>query len=128
MVNYKMLVGRFEVKRPPTKSGDIYLDIWMRRLIQAQGMVIVDGPRLYYNSRPGLEGWSGTAIIETSSVQLHIWDQSDPPKVHLDFFTCGNLDVQKILAAVDEWGLVKTDWWVLDREFQIVKVGGAGWA
>jgi S-adenosylmethionine/arginine decarboxylase-like enzyme len=122
MIAHKQLIGRFEIKNPPTKSGGIYLDIWFRRLIEAQGMTLMAGPLLAYNGRPGLEGWSGTAIIETSHVALHIWDKTDPPIAQLDFYTCGHLDVQKILAAVEEWDISKADWWVLDREFVITKL------
>lgn len=119
---HKHFIGRFEVKNPPTKSSGIYLELWLRRLIEAQNMEIFDGPHLKYLDEAGNRGWTCAVLIKTSSVTMHIWDEMDPSLIQLDFYSCSDVDTQKILSAIDEWGITSADWWVLDREFVITRL------
>jgi S-adenosylmethionine/arginine decarboxylase-like enzyme len=123
---HKHFIGRFEVMHPPREGERAFTEKWFERLIEAQGMEILEGPHARYHKMPGNRGWTGTCIITTSHVAMHIWDEVSPALVMLDFYTCGHLDTQKILAAVEEFNVVKSDWWVLDREFTIVRVGSGG--
>lgn len=92
---------------------------WLVELIESQDMNIMAGPYVAYCDRPGLEGWSGTAIIETSHVAIHVWDKVSPVLVQLDFYTCGQLDVDLLLSQLAPFGLHKHDQLVLDREYRL---------
>jgi S-adenosylmethionine/arginine decarboxylase-like enzyme len=61
------------------------LENWMSTLIAAQGMKILSGPHVAYVENPGNRGLTGVAIIETSHVAVHIWDEVSPALVQLDF-------------------------------------------
>ena len=79
-------------------------------------MNILSGPQVAYVDTLGNRGLTGVAIIETSHVAVHIWDETSPALVQLDFYTCGTLDKDAILRAINPWGVVKNAFLVLDRE------------
>ncbi len=55
-------------------------------------MNVLSGPHVAHVDTPGNRGLTGVAIIETSHVAVHIWDEASPALVQLDFYTCGTLD------------------------------------
>ena len=119
MIKHHHFIGRFEVAKPPLGSEKAYLDDWMANLIEGQGMNILSGPHVAYVDTVGNRGLTGVAIIETSHVAVHIWDETSPALVQLDFYTCGTLDKDAILRAINPWGVVKNAFLVLDREKEL---------
>ena len=116
MIKHHHFIGRFEFAKPPLGSEKAYLEDWMANLIEGQGMNILSGPHVAYVDTLGNRGLTGVAIIETSHVAVHIWDETSPALVQLDFYTCGTLDKDAILRAINPWGVVKNAFLVLDRE------------
>lgn len=119
MIKHHHFIGRFEVETPPLEKDRNYLVNWMAELIRGQGMKVLSGPHVAYVDNPGNRGLTGVAIIETSHVAVHIWDESKPALVQLDFYTCGTLDKDAILDAVKPWGVNKSTFLVLDRESDV---------
>ena len=119
MIKHHHFIGRFEVAKPPLGSEKAYLEDWMANLIEGQGMNILSGPHVAYVDKVGNRGLTGVAIIETSHVAVHIWDETSPALVQLDFYTCGTLDKDAILRAINPWGVVKNAFLVLDREKEL---------
>ena len=119
MIKHHHFIGRFEVAKPPLGSEKAYLEDWMANLIEGQGMNILSGPHVAYVDTVGNRGLTGVAIIETSHVAVHIWDETSPALVQLDFYTCGTLDKEAILRAINPWGVVKNAFLVLDREKEL---------
>ena len=103
MIKHHHFIGRFEVAKPPLGSEKAYLEDWMANLIEGQGMNILSGPHVAYVDTVGNRGLTGVAIIETSHVAVHIWDETSPALVQLDFYTCGTLDKDAILRAINPW-------------------------
>ncbi len=120
MIKHHHFIGRFEVTNPPLLADRAYLESWMAKLIEGQGMNVLSGPHVAYVDKVGNRGLTGVAIIETSHVAVHIWDESTPALVQLDFYTCGQLDRDAILKAVKPWGIVRNSFMVLDRERDFV--------
>jgi S-adenosylmethionine/arginine decarboxylase-like enzyme len=116
MIKHQHFIGRFEVTAPPLLADRAYLVDWMARLIADQGMNVLSGPHVAYVDKAGNRGLTGVAIIETSHVAVHIWDETSPALVQLDFYTCGTLDKDAILKAIKPWGVVKNTFLMLDRE------------
>lgn len=116
MIKHHHFIGRFEVTNPPLEAEREYLRGWMADLIKGQGMNVLSGPHVAHVDTPGNRGLTGVAIIETSHVAIHIWDETSPALVQLDFYTCGVLDKEAILKAVKPWGVVRNSFLVLDRE------------
>ena len=119
MIKHHHFIGRFEVAKPPLGSEKAYLEDWMANLIEGQGMNILSGPHVAYVDTVGNRGLTGVAIVETSHVAVHIWDETSPALVQLDFYTCGTLDKDAILRAINPWGVVKNAFLVLDREKEL---------
>ncbi len=120
MIKHHHFIGRFEVTNPPLGSRRDDLEDWMKKLIEGQGMNILSGPHVAFVEKTGNRGLTGVAIIETSHVAVHIWDEISPALVQLDFYTCGTLDKNAILKAIEPWGVVKHEFLVLDREQHVV--------
>ena len=125
MIKHHHFIGRFEVTNPPLGSRRDYLVDWMTKLIEGQGMKILSGPHVAYVEKTGNRGLTGVAIIETSHVAVHIWDETCPALVQLDFYTCGTLNKDAILKAMEPWGVVKNSFLVLDREQDFVTLEAA---
>jgi S-adenosylmethionine/arginine decarboxylase-like enzyme len=120
VIKHHHFIGRFEVTNPPTAEDRAYLVDWMAQLIKDQGMNVVSGPHVAHVDTPGNRGLTGVAIIETSHCAIHVWDETNPALIQLDFYTCGVLNKDAILKAVKPWGVVKYSFLVLDRERDVV--------
>ena len=63
------------------------------------------------------------AIIETSHVALHIWDETNPGLMQLDVYSCANFNPNDIFDKVDElFKTIKLEYKFLDREKELVEV------
>ncbi len=72
-------------------------------------------PAAYYCHTPGNRGLTALALIETSNITLHTWDETDPAELQLDLFTCGHLDVGMAIAFLDEFAPSRIEHMTVDR-------------
>lgn len=113
-VFHKHLIVRAEIKKPPTSESAV--KVWMSELIEKIGMKLMMGPYAKYLDVKGNRGLTCVAIIETSHIALHVWDEDDPALVQLDVYTCGNLDPYDVVNAIQEFEPTKIEMKYLDRE------------
>jgi S-adenosylmethionine/arginine decarboxylase-like enzyme len=113
-VVHKHLIIRTEVKNP-LKDEKQAID-WMTKLIDKIGMKVMMGPFAKYLDVIGNRGLTAVAIIETSHIALHIWDEDDPALIQLDVYTCGPLDPYDVVEALREFHPIKIEMKYLDRE------------
>lgn len=113
-VVHKHIIIRAEVKNP-LKEEDKAL-VWMKSLIDKIGMKVMMGPFAKYLNVEGNRGLTAVAIIETSHIALHIWDEDNPALVQLDVYTCGPLDPYDVVEALREFHPTKIEMKYLDRE------------
>jgi len=111
---HKHLIIRAEVKNPVMTTDDA--KNWMTKLIDTIGMKIMMGPYANYLDVPGNRGITTVAIIETSHIAMHVWDEDNPALVQLDVYTCGPLDPYDVVKALREFHPVKIEMKYLDRE------------
>lgn len=116
MLAHRHLIIRAEVKNP-IRDEETAKD-WMTRLIKDIGMEITEngGPYADYVKKEGNCGIAAVAIIETSHVGLHIWDQENPPIAQIDVYSCSEFAVRDILPYVNEMMPTKIWYKFLDRE------------
>ena len=74
------------------------------------------GPTATYCKMEGNRGVTAFAIIETSHVALHIWDEVDPGLVQLDVYSCSDFEPKKVLDILQELKPTKVEHKYLDRE------------
>ena len=119
-VVHKHLIIRAEVSNP-LKEEQLAID-WMNRLIDKIGMKVMMGPFAKYLDVVGNRGLTAVAIIETSHIALHVWDEDKPALVQLDVYTCGPLDPYDVVEALREFHPVKIEMKYLDRESKLIEL------
>lgn len=117
---HKHLIIRTEVTNPPTDEQRTVE--WMKHLISTIGMKVLMGPYAKYLDVVGNRGLTAVAIIETSHIALHVWDEDSPALMQLDVYTCGQLDPQLVVNAIQEFGPTKVEMKYLDREHNLTEL------
>ncbi|NDB86045.1 MAG: S-adenosylmethionine decarboxylase [Alphaproteobacteria bacterium] len=119
-VVHKHLIIRAEVGNP-LKEEQVAID-WMNKLVNKIGMKVMMGPFAKYLDVEGNRGLTAVAIIETSHIALHVWDEDKPSLLQLDVYTCGPLDPYDVVEALREFHPVKIEMKYLDRENKLIEL------
>ena len=117
---HKHLIVRAEVTNPP--KDETLAKEFLRELIEGINMKILFGPEAKYVDIPGNRGLTCFAIIETSHVVMHTWDECDPAMIQLDVYTCGALDTDVVFDSLRRFGVIKMDYKFLDRENDLKEI------
>jgi len=113
-VKHKHLLIRAEVNKPPTSEEHIIF--WLKNLIKKIDMKILAGPYATKVTKTGNAGITGVAIIETSHVVIHTWDENNPAIIQLDVYSCKDFKKSDILECLEEFETVQVDYKYFDRE------------
>lgn len=119
-VLHKHLIIRAEVNNPV--KDEAHAIAWINSLIEKIGMKVMMGPYAKYLDVEGNRGLTAVAIIETSHIALHVWDECDPALLQLDVYTCGPLHTQDVVDAIREFDPVKVEMKYLDREHDLTEL------
>ena len=112
---HKHLIIRAEAMQAPTKEEK--LKKWFEEFIRSIDMKIFMGPYVKYCDMPGNRGITAVAIIETSHIAMHIWDEVNPALMQFDVYSCGELDVENICNKIKEdFEITKIEYKFLNRE------------
>jgi len=118
---HKHLIIRAEASRPPTDEEQ--LQNWMREFIESINMKVFMGPFVKYCNMPGNRGITAVAIIETSHIAMHIWDEPKPALMQFDVYSCGEFDVKEICDKIKaEFNVKKIEYKYLNRETGLVDI------
>ena len=91
---HKHLIIRAEALRAPTDEEQ--LKDWFEEFIRSINMKLFMGPYVKYCEMLGNRGITAVAIIETSHIAMHIWDEPSPALMQFDVYSCGELNVEDI--------------------------------
>jgi S-adenosylmethionine/arginine decarboxylase-like enzyme len=112
---HKHLIVRAEAKNPP--MDETVLTEWFKKFIEEIGMKVMMGPYVKYSHMIGNRGITGAAIIETSHIVVHFWDEVSPALMQFDVYSCGELDPDKICNKIKkDFNTTKIEYKFLDRE------------
>ena len=114
---HKHVIIRAEVLNPPTVEK--LASEHVKDLIDRIGMKLLMGPYAKYVSMPGNRGLTVAAIIETSHIVMHTWDECDPAMVQLDVYTCGPFEPNIVFAWLQQYKPTKINYKYIDREHDI---------
>ncbi len=90
---------------------------FLKDLVNQIDMKIIKGPFASYVDKDGNKGLTAIVMIETSHIAFHIWDEVDPGLVQFDLYTCGQLDLDKVMSIFKKsFDVVKLDYMLFDRE------------
>lgn len=99
---------------------------FLRDLVERIDMKIIKGPFASYVNKEGNRGLTGIVMIETSHIAFHIWDEVRPGLVQFDLYTCGELNLEKVLGIFKEtFEVASLEYVLFDREngFVVEKQG-----
>jgi len=112
---HKHLIIRAEASKPPVDEKK--LTKWMRQFIESINMKVFMGPYVKYCKMPGNRGITAVAIIETSHIAMHIWDEPKPALMQLDVYSCGDFNEKDICNTImKEFDIHKIEYKYLNRE------------
>ena len=121
-LQHKHLLVRAEVNSPPQPKFDLAAEL--RSLVNHIDMRILSGPHIAFCPVRGNMGWSGTVIIETSSITFHSWMESHYPVIQLDVYSCKDFEINTVLMWLRQFDPERIDYKFLDREhdFKTIEV------
>ena len=120
---HKHLIVRADIAKCPTEEDLNKVSDWIRSLIKKIDMKLLAGPYTTYVNEKGNKGMTSVAIIETSHIALHIWDETNPGLMQLDVYSCANFNPQDVFDKVNEiFQTVKMEYKFLDREKELLEV------
>ena len=115
MIYHKHLLVNAKVANP-MNTEEQGID-FLKFLVDQINMKIIKGPFASYVDVPGNRGLTAIVMIETSHIAFHIWDQADPGLIQFDLYTCGSLDLDKVLSIFkDNFDVKEIDYVLFDRE------------
>ena len=120
---HKHLIVRADIGWCPKEEDLNKISDWIRSLIRKIDMKLLAGPYTTYVNEKGNKGMTSVAIIETSHIALHIWDEVTPGLMQLDVYSCANFNPQDVFEKVNEmFQTVKMEYKFIDREKGLVEV------
>lgn len=119
-LSHKHLIVRAEIEHPPTDPETI--NKWLLDLIDALGMKVMMGPYAAYSFMEGNRGLTAVAVIETSHIALHVWDEENPAMMQLDVYSCSEVEPEVVWDAIERFGPVHVDYKFLDRKEKFIKM------
>ena len=120
---HKHLIVRADIGWCPQEEDLNKISDWIRGLIRKIDMKLLAGPYTTYVSEKGNKGMTSVAIIETSHIALHIWDEVSPGLMQLDVYSCADFNPQDIFDVVNElFKTIKMEYKFLDRENELLEI------
>jgi S-adenosylmethionine/arginine decarboxylase-like enzyme len=115
MIYHKHLLVNAKVANP-MNTEEHGID-FLKFLVDQINMKIIKGPFASYVDVPGNRGLTAIVMIETSHIAFHIWDETDPGLIQFDLYTCGSLDLDKVISTFKQYfTVVEFDYVLFDRE------------
>jgi len=120
---HKHLIVRADIGWCPQEEDLNKISDWIRSLIKKIDMKLLAGPYTTYVGEKGNKGMTSVAIIETSHIALHIWDEVSPGLMQLDVYSCADFNPPDVFDKVNElFQTIKMEYKFLDREKKLVEV------
>ena len=112
---HKHLIVRAESIKPP--KDEEQLKEWMKEFVDSINMKIFMGHYVKYCNMEGNRGITAVAIIETSHIAMHIWDEVSPALMQFDVYSCGEFNIEDICNKIKkDFDIEKIEYKFLNRE------------
>ena len=120
---HKHLIVRADIGWCPKEEDLNTVSDWIRTLIKKIEMKLLAGPYTTYVNEIGNKGLTSVAVIETSHIALHIWDETDPGLMQLDVYSCADFSPNDVFEEINKiFKTIKMEYKFLDREKELVEV------
>jgi S-adenosylmethionine/arginine decarboxylase-like enzyme len=112
--NHKHLILNATVRNPLETEEDV--NCWLAELVNVVDMDILIPPVSKYCDIEGNEGVTGTVVITTSHMSIHIWPKAETPYIRLDVYSCKDFCSKEVVGYVDKtMGIIDEGHIVVDR-------------
>ena len=120
---HKHLIVRADIGWCPQEEDLNKISDWIRSLVKKIDMKLLAGPYTTYVNEKDNKGMTSVAIIETSHIALHIWDEVSPGLMQLDVYSCANFNPPDVFDKINAlFKTIKMEYKFLDREKELVEV------
>lgn len=117
MVKHNQIIIRAKVNKPPQDIR--FIKKWIKKLIKAIGMKILGQPIAHRVNEKANKGLTCLAVLNTSHIALHTWDESCPALLQLDVYSCGTLDKKIVFEHLQQFEPKEINYVTIDREKSI---------
>lgn len=125
---HKHLIIRAETDNTP--MDEEFVKEWLTTLVEKIGMKLLDilkpNPTVGYCNIVSNRGLTGVALIETSHIVLHAWDEPGPKGgsgiCQLDVYTCSEMNPQDVFDHLQIFQPTKISYKYLDRETDLIEI------
>lgn len=115
ILKHEHLLVRAELTEPIRDTQAV--EQWLSNLITAIEMQTLKGPFSIYSTMPGNTGVTAGAILSTSHIMLHTFEDDDYTLLQLDVYSCSAINIDTIAAAINSFFKpYKVEFKFLDRE------------
>lgn len=105
----------------PVKDQSL-VENWLKDLITSISMEILVGPFSVYSTMVGNTGITAGAILSTSHVVLHTFEDEDMTVLQLDLYSCSCIDVGLVMKEIAKFfHPYKMEYKFLDRETSLTE-------
>lgn len=126
MIYHKHLLVNAKVNNPIATEQE-GID-FLSNLVNQIDMKVIKGPFASYVDKDGNKGLTAIVMIETSHIAFHIWDEIDPALIQFDLYTCGKLDLDKVMSIFKQtFNVVEMEYVLYDREHGFVEEASGKW-
>lgn len=122
ILKHEHLLVRAEMIEPIHDTEAV--EKWLSNLITAIEMQTLKGPFSIYSTMPGNTGVTAGAILSTSHIMLHTFEDDDYTLLQLDVYSCSAINIDTIVEAIESFFKpYKVEFKFLDREhgLEIIK-------
>jgi S-adenosylmethionine/arginine decarboxylase-like enzyme len=124
LLDHKHLIVRAITNKFPKNTKK--LESWLKALVTKIDMKLAKGiknnPCVYYCGMVGNSGLTGFAVIETSHIAIHIWDEVMPYLVQLDVYSCSAFNIQTVFEHFKCFDPVDISYKYIDRNKDLIEV------
>jgi S-adenosylmethionine/arginine decarboxylase-like enzyme len=115
ILKHEHLLVRAELPVPIRDTEAV--EQWLSNLITEIGMQTLKGPFSIYSTMPGNTGITAGAILSTSHVMLHTFEDDNYTLLQLDLYSCSYIDVDVVLDSIKNFfNPDKVEYKFIDRE------------
>ena len=108
------------VTQPPKSIKEI--KTWVKDLVPKIKMKLMGEPLAFYCDKKGNKGATCVAVIETSHIALHVWDENNPSLIQLDVYSCSKLYEDVVFEHLEQFKPEKIQYKLLDRNNSLITV------
>ena len=113
MLKHNHIIIKAQINKPPKDIR--FIRKWIKKLINAIGMKILGQPNAHYVNDKGNRGLTCLAVLSTSHIALHTWDEVSPALLQLDVYSCSDLDKKIVFKHIEQFEPKEIDYVTIDR-------------